>query len=115
MSSGSGMPTYTCLCCDHTETFESTDAALNGGWDVAPHFTLQPLCNLCPAAPIVVDGLERARQRHAHVHAVWQRDGRPKEFDVDVELAVDGISGKDAEAHKAGMDALRRLCEEMKR
>lgn len=42
------MPTYTCLCCDHTETFESTDAALNGGWDVAPHFTLQPLCKKSP-------------------------------------------------------------------
>jgi len=105
---------YTCLCCGHTESFASTDGALNAGWDVAPYFTLQPLCNLCPTAPIVIGGLVYARQRHALAHAAWQRDGRPKEWDVDTELAIDGISGADAEAHKAGIDAIRRLVERMK-
>src|SRR2546430_6656812 len=34
--------TYTCLCCSHTETFETAEAAFEAGWDVAPYFTLQP-------------------------------------------------------------------------
>src|SRR5258705_13977605 len=44
------MPSYTCLCCGHPEGFDSADAAFQAGWDVAPHFTLQPLCNLCPSS-----------------------------------------------------------------
>jgi hypothetical protein len=92
------MPTYTCLCCGHTETFESPEAAFQAGWDVPPYFTVQPLCNLCPSAPVVLQGLNGARARHAKAHAAWKRDGRPKDFDVPAELAADGAT--DAEVEK---------------
>jgi len=105
------MPTYTCLCCGHTQTFESADAAFQAGWDVAPRFTVQPLCNLCPSAPVVLRGLEGARTRHAEMHAAWQRDGRPKDFDVAAELAADGATDAEVEEQKAQIDAFKKLLE----
>lgn len=108
------MPTYTCLCCGHTETFESPVAAYHAGWDVAPHFTLQPLCKLCPSAPVAIRGLEGARRRHAALHAAWQRDGRPTDFDIDLELAADGISGEEADEHKAEIETIRKVFESKK-
>ena len=103
------MPAYTCLCCGYTETFESADAAFQAGWDVAPHFTVQPLCNLCPSSPVVLEGLERARERHAKLHAAWQRDGRPKEFDVGAELAVDGVTDAEVEEQRAHIEMIKKL------
>ena len=44
------MPTHTCLCCGHTETFETAEEAFDASWDVAPYFTLQPLCDFCVCA-----------------------------------------------------------------
>jgi hypothetical protein len=41
--SAEAMPTYTCLCCCHTETFDTPEDAFEAGWDVAPYFTLQPV------------------------------------------------------------------------
>ena len=75
------MPTYTCLCCGHSETFESTEAAHHASWDVAPYFTLQPLCDLCMSAPILILGLEGARKQHAATHAHWKQHGRPERSD----------------------------------
>jgi hypothetical protein len=72
------MPTYTCLCCSHTETFETAEAAHHASWDVEPYFTLQPLCDWCFAAPIMIYGLEEARRRHAAEHDEWRTKGRPK-------------------------------------
>lgn len=102
------MPTYTCLCCEHTETFESADAAFQAGWDVAPHFTIQPLCDLCTSSPVALEGLEGARARHAKLHAAWQRDGRPKQFDVGVELAVDGVTDAEVEVQKAQIEMIKQ-------
>ena len=53
------MPTYTCLCCGHIETFETAEAADAASWDVAPYFTLQPLCDWCLSAPILSRKLPR--------------------------------------------------------
>jgi hypothetical protein len=105
---GELMPTYTCLCCEHTETFESADAAFAAGWDVAPHFTLQPVCNLCLSAPILILGLDGARRRHAAAHARWQRDGRPRKFDAAAEFAADGLTPEQAAARKAELHALQK-------
>lgn len=71
------MPTYACLCCGHTEAFETAQDAFEAGWDVAPYFTLQPLCNLCLSAPVMILGLDAARLLHAEKHAQWQNQGRP--------------------------------------
>jgi hypothetical protein len=103
------MPSYTCLCCGHTETCESADAAFQTGWDVAPHFTIQPLCKLCPAAPVVLHGLEGARERHARSHDAWHRDGRPKEFDMAAELAADEATATEVEEQIVEIDALKKL------
>jgi hypothetical protein len=75
------MPTYTCLCCGHTETFESAEAAFRAGWDVAPRFTVQPLCDLCLTTPIILYGLEGARKLHADAHSHWKEHGRGAPFD----------------------------------
>jgi hypothetical protein len=87
------MPTYTCLCCGHTETFESAEAAFHASWDVAPYFTLQPLCNLCMSAPILICGLEGARRQHATMHAHWKEHGRPAAFDENAEREPDPNHG----------------------
>lgn len=108
------MPSYTCPCCGHTEDCDSADAAFQAGWDVAPHFTLQPICNLCPSSPVVLQGLDGARARHARLHAAWQRDGRPKAFDVGGELAADGATRAEVEEQKVQIDAIKRLFEPAK-
>ena len=102
------MPSYTCLCCEHTETFESADAAFQAGWDVAPHFTMQPLCNLCPAAPVVLFGLDVARARHASRHDAWRRDGRPREFGLASELSTDVTAAADVEEQTTKNDGLKK-------
>lgn len=71
------MSIYTCLCCGHTEAFEAAQDAFEAGWDVAPYFTLQPLCNLCLSAPVIILGLDAARQLHAEKHTQWKKHGRP--------------------------------------
>ena len=72
------MPTYTCLCCGYTEAFVTAQDAFEASWDVAPYFTLQPLCNLCLSAPVMILGVDGARQMHAEAHAKWKKHGRPK-------------------------------------
>ena len=83
------MPTYTCLCCGHSETFESAEAAHHASWDVAPYFTLQPLCDLCMSAPILILGLEGARKQHAATHADWKQHGRPERSDEEAVVKSD--------------------------
>jgi len=87
------MNRYTCICCDHEEEFESAKAAYDAGWDVEPDFTCQPLCNLCPAAHVALDGLDAARRRHAESHARWKREGRPTQFEWDREQALNDSKG----------------------
>ena len=53
------------FCCGHTEMFETAEAAHDASWDVAPYFTLQPLCDCCMSAPILIHGLDEARRLHA--------------------------------------------------
>jgi hypothetical protein len=71
------MPTYTCLCCGHTQTFDTAEETFEASWDVAPYFTLQPLCDFCPSAPVLIYGLDGARSLHADEHADWKKHGRP--------------------------------------
>jgi hypothetical protein len=71
------MPTYTCLCCGHTEAFETAQDAFEASRDVAPYFTMQPLCNLCLSAPVMILGLDGARRMHAKAHEEWKKHGRP--------------------------------------
>ncbi len=71
------MPTYTCLCCGHTAAFETAEAAFQASWDVAPYFTLQPLCDFCMSAPILSMDWTRLGRLHAETHAYWKKHGRP--------------------------------------
>jgi len=71
------MPTYTCLCCGHTDTFETADEAFEAGWGIAPYFTLPPLCDFCPSSPVLIHGLDGARRLHADEHSNWKKHGRP--------------------------------------
>jgi hypothetical protein len=105
------MPSYTCICCGHTEEFETAGAAYEAGWDVEPLFTVQPLCVLCPAAPVAMHGLEAAQARHSSTHLAWQRDGRPELFDTDAELRLDF---PDEEAFKRAKEGLAAFKEAMK-
>ena len=68
-------------CCGHTEMFESAEAAFRASWDVAPRFTVQPLCDLCLTTPIPLYGLEGARNLHAAAHAHWKEHGRGAPID----------------------------------
>jgi hypothetical protein len=60
-----------------TPGFETAQDAFEASWDVAPYFTLQPLCNLCLSAPVMMFGVDGARRLHAEAHAKWQKHGRP--------------------------------------
>lgn len=100
------MVKFKCLCCDHEQEFKDAEEAYKAGWDVAPYFTIQPLCHLCPAAPCI-HGIAHARQRHAESHARWARDGRPEEFELGNEQLLDGAAFPKSEAEiKASVHAL---------
>jgi hypothetical protein len=66
-----------CLCCGFEAEFPDAEAAFKAGWDCPPHFTASPICcDLCPsvAAMGMVD--------HSAAHERWEREGRPREFDM---------------------------------
>lgn len=84
------MVKFQCLCCGYEQEFNSAEEAYKAGWDVAPYFTIQPLCNLCPASSVAVSGLKAAQERHAKSHARWARDGRPNDFEWDQEQVLGG-------------------------
>lgn len=44
---------YTCLRCKKVGAFYSAHEAFEAGWDVAPYFTLSPLCPDCPTVPFI--------------------------------------------------------------
>jgi hypothetical protein len=91
------MVKYKCLCCEYEQEFENAEAAYKAGWDVPPYFTVvQPMCNLCPSAPVVIHGgIEGARMRHKCSHERWKRDGRPAHFEEAEEDALsDGMGRK---------------------
>lgn len=77
-----------CLCCDQEEEFESDEAAYEKGWDT-PRFPIHPVCPACPSSRIIVLGLEKARERHHYVHESWKTSGKPKVFDLEMELLID--------------------------
>jgi len=70
------IPTYSWLCRGHTEPFETDHDAFEAGWDVAPYFPLEPLCNLCLSATVMILGLDAARLLHTEKHAQSQKQGR---------------------------------------
>lgn len=39
-----------CRCCGRVGEFETPEQAHGAGWDVAPYFTLAPLCDGCLSA-----------------------------------------------------------------
>lgn len=59
------------------------EAAFHANWDVAPYFTLQPLCELCMSTRILIYALEDARRQHAAMHAHWEDHGRAPPFDAN--------------------------------
>jgi hypothetical protein len=79
------MPTHTCLCCGHTESFETADAAFEASWDVAPYLSLQPLCDYCMSASIPIYGLDEPRRLQAETHAHWKEHRRPTPIDAIAE------------------------------
>lgn len=100
------MVKFKCLCCDHEQEFRDAEEAFRAGWDAPPHFTaVQPLCDLCPAAPIALKGLAHARHRHAESHARWAREGRPKEYELENEQRINGEEPKTFEELKASVHA----------
>ena len=59
-----------CRCCDRVGEFGTPEQAHGAGWDVAPFFTLSPLCDRCLSAlytagtcrhgePAMTDGVDR--------------------------------------------------------
>jgi hypothetical protein len=69
--------TLTCACCGFEAEFPDGEAAFQAGWDCPPHFTASPVCcDLCPsvAALGLID--------HSKAHERWEREGRPREFDM---------------------------------
>jgi hypothetical protein len=34
---------------------------------------VQPLCDFCPSAPVLIHGLDGARRLHADEHANWKK------------------------------------------
>lgn len=58
------MPAYRCLCCERQQEFDSAEEAFKSGWDVAPYFTIEPLCDECPSAYVAIYGIAEARRRH---------------------------------------------------
>jgi hypothetical protein len=67
----------TCVCCGFEAEFPDAEAAFKAGWDCPPHFTATPICcDLCPsvAAMGIID--------HSKAHERWEREGRPREFDM---------------------------------
>lgn len=86
---------FKCICCDVEKEFADGRAAFDAGWDVPPYFTLQPLCDLCPASAVVIHGLEAARQRHKASHERWEKkEGRPALFEWNEEKNLDTSKGE---------------------
>jgi hypothetical protein len=66
--------TLKCICCGHEQMFKDSEEAFHAGWDAEPHFTVGPLCDLCPAS------LHALKISHDAAHARWVLRGRPGEF-----------------------------------
>ena len=64
-----------CPCCGIEEEFSTTEEAYQKGWDAPPHFS-HVACDLCPGVCVVLG------QSHEKAHALWAKEGRPKEFTV---------------------------------
>lgn len=69
------MPTYTCLCCGHTQAVDTPEEVFEASWDVAPYFTRQPPSDFCSSSSILIHGLDEARHLHADAHANWKKHG----------------------------------------
>lgn len=115
LSGGGVMVTYTCLCCGIKGAFRDDEEAYQEGWDTPSRFAgVGPTCSLCPSAPLLTMGLEKARARHAPMHERWEKGGRPAEFETEQEFLLDGrdpaeakrltelihaLSGKERDGH----------------
>lgn len=90
-----------CQCCGFEQLFENGQRAFQAGWDAPPIFTQHVCCPLCPASAIVL------KKGHKIAHAIWKREGRPRDFSIE-KCGTDDIMGepeKIAKA-KAGMKAI---------
>lgn len=76
-----------CQCCGFVAEFESGEKAFKAGWDAPPYFMQHVCCPICPAACVVLG------KGHKIAHALWQREGRPKDFSID-KCASDDIIGE---------------------
>lgn len=66
-----------CQCCGIERDFADGEDAFREGWDAPPHFTGYVACNLCPAGCVVLG------KSHTKAHALWAKEGRPKEFSFE--------------------------------
>src|SRR5678816_962710 len=66
----------TCDCCGFTQEFADGEAAYDAGWDALPYFTHYTSCPLCPMVCAAFG------KPHTKAHALWAKEGRPKEFTV---------------------------------
>jgi hypothetical protein len=74
------MITLKCQCCGVVQIFTSPLEAFEKGWDCPPYFTQVVCCDLCPASFVVL-GIP-----HTASHERWEREGRPKEFQIPIGL-----------------------------
>lgn len=77
-----------CACCGFEQEFEDGEAAFQEGWDALPYFTGYECCNLCPGSYVVLG----ITHEHRRAHEKWQREGRPKEFQIP--FVEDGVKNE---------------------
>jgi len=66
---------FKCQCCDFEQEFTSTEVAFEAGWDTPPRFSYTT-CDLCPGICVFMN------LPHDKAHALWAKEGRPKEFSM---------------------------------
>ncbi len=66
--------TLKCICCGHEQQFKDAEEAFQKSWDAEPHFTVGPLCDLCPASLFIL------KKGHETAHNLWSIIGRPHSF-----------------------------------
>ncbi len=81
-----------CQCCGYEQEFKDGEEAFQAGWDAPPHFTGFICCHLCPAVCVVMN------KGHTMAHALWEREGRPKQWTFAKCCTDDNFGDKAEEA-----------------
>lgn len=51
--------TYQCLYCGVIASFDTLKGAFEAGWDIAPRFSIGPLCPNCPTMKPFMESTEK--------------------------------------------------------